>query len=67
MLSRGGGAPGLLAAPNFSWTPEMTRIVAVAWTIAPAGRARAGGAANVAAAAASRIMDITANALRWKW
>jgi hypothetical protein len=58
----------LLGAPNFTWTPEITRMVAVACTTAAARLDGAGGAENdAAAAAASRIMDVTANALRRKW
>lgn len=67
-VSREGGASGFVDASSFSFTPEMMRIVAVAWTVAETGCPGDGGVATAATAtaAATSIVD-TANAFGLGW
>jgi hypothetical protein len=62
--SRAGGAPAFADPSSFNVTPETTRIVAVASTIA---ETLGSGALVASAAAARKIIVTTANALAVKW
>jgi len=61
--SRAFGAPGFTAASSFSRAAVMTRIVAVAWTVADGA---AEGVEAIAIAAASRNIS-NRNALAGEW
>ena len=64
MAGRGGGASALGEPSSLSRTAEITRIVALAWAMAIAGR---GGGEAASAAAAINSMGMLRNALNPKW